>query len=130
LLLTKATKISDIMAIESQLDSREADMESLMRQQASLTDQVSLSTITVSVTAVIKPLAVVKAATAPAPTGFAKGIGDGWQGLKSFVKTVLQIVGALLPFLPVIAVVVAAVWFIAKRARRRAEPQAPLQADE
>ncbi len=57
LLLTKATKIGDILAIENELSTREADLESLMRQQASLSDQVSLSTISVTVTVAVKPLA-------------------------------------------------------------------------
>ena len=47
LLLSRAQSLRDIIAIESQLSRRQADLDSLKAQQAFLADQTSLSTITV-----------------------------------------------------------------------------------
>ena len=51
-LMADATKVSEVIAIESELSSREADLEALLAEQAALADQVALSTVTVTVTAV------------------------------------------------------------------------------
>ena len=48
-LLDRATRIADVVAIESELTRRQADLDSLKQQQAWLADQTSMSTITVHV---------------------------------------------------------------------------------
>ena len=50
-LLAKADKIGDVIAIESELTQREADLESLENRQTALANQVALSTIAVTITA-------------------------------------------------------------------------------
>ncbi|MDH2414770.1 DUF4349 domain-containing protein [Nocardioides sp. CER19] len=120
-LLSRAEKIGDIMAIESQLSAREADLNSLLRQQAHLADQTSLSTISVSID---RPAAVHHTRTVPGRTGFMAGLEGGWDALRAFATGVGTVVGALLPWTPVIAVIGVPVWLLVRRARRTRPPAA------
>lgn len=117
LLLAKADKISDVMAIESELTQREADLESLENRQTALANQVALSTIAVTITAVT-PVTVAAVPVPQEQHGFLAGLSNGWHALLSFGTWLGSVVGALLPFLPVIAVVVAVALWISRRRRR------------
>jgi hypothetical protein len=120
-LLAQATGIGDVIAIESELASREADLESLQRQQASLAGLVALSTVTVTLTAVTDgPTAL----PADSPSGFVTGLTSGWNALLGSLAVIGTVVGALLPFLPVVATLVVAGWWMVRRARRRSREQA------
>jgi len=123
-LLSKAEKLGDVIAIESELAAREADLESLQRQQAALAGQTSLSTITVvlqgSVTGIAKP-------APPAPpvarSGFISGLASGWEAVHKLGHAVLIVIGTLIPFLPVAAVLLAAGLFWRRRVHRPASPE-------
>ena len=120
-LLAQATGIGDVIAIESELASREADLESLQRQQASLAGLVALSTVTVTLTAVTDgPTAL----PADSPSGFVTGLTSGWNALLGSLAVIGTVVGALLPFLPVVATLVVAGWWMVRRARRRSRERA------
>lgn len=112
-LLSRAEKIGDVMAIEAQLASREADLNSLLRQQAHLADQTALATITVTVD---------RPAAAPtrqaADDGFLAGLAGGWHALRGFATGVATVVGAVLPWLPVAALVGVPAWLLVRRLRR------------
>ena len=128
-LLSKATKIGDILTIEDQLNSREADLESMKSQLAGLSDQTSLSTITVVLKGVITDVKPVVAPQKPAPpaarSGFLGGLANGWDAARTFGHGVLTVVGTLIPFLPVVLVVVIAL-LIWRRRIRRAHPMPTL----
>jgi hypothetical protein len=117
-LLAQATKISDIVAIEGELSQRESDLESLEAQLKSLDDAVDLATLTVSL----------NAQGAPAPkhednTGFLAGLSNGWDAFVTSLVAVLTVLGALLPFgivLALVAVPVLVLW-----RRRRVLPAPP-----
>ncbi len=114
-LLTKADKIGDVIAIESELTQREADLESLENRRSALQGQAALSTVTVTVTA------VTEGAAAPQPvdrSGFLAGLASGWRALTSIGTGVAALVGAVLPFAPV--AVVAALILLWLRRRRHA----------
>lgn len=120
-LLAQATGIGDVIAIESELASREADLESLQRQQASLAGLVALSAVTVTLTAVTdSPTAV----PADSPSGFVAGLTSGWNALLGLLAGIGTVLGAVLPFLPVVAALVVAGWWMLRRARRRSREQA------
>jgi Domain of unknown function (DUF4349) len=109
-LLAEATTIGDVISIESELARREADLDSLTRRLAALKDQVALSTLTVDLRGpgVAQPLD-----PRPAP-GFLDGLAAGWEGLRVVGTAVAAVVGFVLPFLPVLAVL-AGFWLLARR---------------
>ena len=110
-LLDKAGSVKDIIAIESQLGSREADLESLQAQALAVKDQVALSTLVVT----LKPTA----AAAPAPKddddGFLAGLSTGWDFVRKSGVVALTVIGTLLPLGVVIAVVAVPAWFLYRR---------------
>ena len=115
-LLAQATSIGDVVAVESELARREADLDSLQRRLATLRDKVALSTLTVELRGA--------ATTEPSgpPPGFGTGLGAGWAGLKIVGAAVATATGFLLPFLPLIALVVGVTWVIVRRRRGRGGP--------
>lgn len=117
-LLSRAERIGDVMAIESQLASREADLNSLLRQQAHLADQTTLATISVSID---------RASTAPAhraagASGFRAGLDSGWRALRGFATGAATVLGALVPWTPVILLAGVPLWLVRRRARRAPVP--------
>lgn len=119
MLLAQATSLKNLIWIESQLTTRQAELDSLKSQQAWLTDQTSLSTITVDIS--------VKAANAVAkkkdetPAGFLAGLSGGMKALTSTLAALATIIGALLPFAVVALVLGVPAWLVVRR-RRSARP--------
>jgi hypothetical protein len=115
-LLARAATIRDIMAIESEVARRQAELDSLVQQQAYLEDQTSMSTIKVNVERKPDP-------TKPAPkddddSGFLAGLTAGWNGLKATVIAVATVVGAVLPFAGVALLMGVPAWLLVRRTRR------------
>jgi len=121
LLLGRAGSLRDIIAIESQLARRQADLDSLKAQQAYLADQTSLSTITVFLEKSEKatPAEVDEA-------GFVAGLERGWAALGRAATVLATGLGAVLPFLVVLLLLGVPGWLLARSIlrRRRAEPLA------
>ncbi|MFB9382858.1 DUF4349 domain-containing protein [Pseudonocardia petroleophila] len=115
-LLAEATTIGEVVAIESELTAREAELDSLTGRLAALRDQVSLSTLTVDLR-----VPYVLDDDEPTAAGFGPGLAAGWEGLLALGTGVGTVLGFLLPFLPVAAVVAGLVWLVVRR-RRRATP--------
>ncbi|SDO42581.1 protein of unknown function [Nakamurella panacisegetis] len=121
-LLGKATKIGDILSVESQLNSREADLESMKSQLAGLSDQTSLSTITVVIKGVITDVKPVVPPKKPAPpaarSGFLGGLANGWDAARALGHAVLTVIGTVIPFLPLVLVLLIAGLIWRRRIRR------------
>ncbi len=124
-LMADATSLADIVSLESELGRRQADLESLQRQQQELASQTSLSTITLD-------LRRTEAAVAPPAKkadGFWASVGSalsgGWHVLAAIVRGLLIAVAAFAPFLLVVAPVGAVLWYVR---RRRAAGRAPSRA--
>jgi hypothetical protein len=115
-LLAQATSVGDVVAVESELARREADLDSLQRRLATLRDRVALSTLTVELRG-----AAVTPPSGP-PPGFGTGLGAGWAGLKVVGAAVASAAGFVLPFLPLIALVLGVTWVIVRRRRGRGGP--------
>ena len=111
-LLAQATSIGDVVAVESELARREADLDSLQRRLATLKDRVALSTLTVELRSAPAPAPVT-----PAP-GFGAGLGAGWAGLRVIGSGVATAAGFLLPFLPLLAIAGGVVWVVRRRRAR------------
>lgn len=113
-LLDEASDISDIIKLESELDSRQARLESLEARQRGLNDQISMSTIELSLTT--EPVVVVHEEP---PSSFWDGLVSGWNGLVSFLTGTLVVLGVLLPWLTVAGIITAIVIVAVRRSKRR-----------
>ncbi len=107
-LLGRANALRDIIAIESDLARRQADLDSLKSQEAWLEDQTSLSTINVHLS---RP----GAAPEEEARGFLAGLGNGWDAMKTTTVVLLTVVGAVLPFAALLALVGVPVWMVLRR---------------
>jgi Domain of unknown function (DUF4349) len=98
-LLAKATTVDEIVRIEQEVTAREADLESLEQRRQALAGQVAMSTVTIRIT---------KTDAAPVTQdesdGFVAGLSDGWGAFVDFGAGTLQVLGAVLPFLLVLAI--------------------------
>lgn len=114
-LLSTATSITDLIAIESELTTRQAELDSLTQQRDLLVDQVDFSTVTVElVTEAVAPDA--------RPDDFWSGVLAGWAALTAFASWLGVAFGVMLPWvvaLLVIGAIAALVIVLATRGRRR-----------
>ncbi|MET8810616.1 DUF4349 domain-containing protein [Streptomyces sp. NPDC004549] len=113
-LMDRAEKLSDVVALEGELSTRESDLESLLAQQSSLKDRTSLATITLSLSAT----PVHKAAAKNDDPGFLDALSGGWSAFLATLRWVTVVVGAVLPF-AALAAVLAFLWLRLVRPRLR-----------
>lgn len=115
-LMTQAGTVADLIAAESALAERQATLESYQQQLKALDEQVSLSTLTVSV--------LPRADTVIAdPAGFGDGLAAGWNGLVATLNGIVIGIGFLLPWIAIAAVTVLIVWAVVRLVRRRRGPR-------
>ncbi|QUH05312.1 DUF4349 domain-containing protein [Saccharopolyspora erythraea] len=118
-LMERATSVADIVRIESELSSRESELDALLRRDAALSGQVDLATLDVRISA---PPSV---AGDDDDTGFLSGLAGGWNALTAVGAFALTALGAVLPFAVVLAVPAAGGggWLLLRRRRllRRSE---------
>ncbi|WP_336321750.1 DUF4349 domain-containing protein [Streptomyces lavendofoliae] len=76
-LMDEATKLSDVVALEGQLSSRQADLESLLAQRAALRDRTTLATITLRLSEREDPAGE----RDDAGPGFGDALSGGWNAL-------------------------------------------------
>jgi hypothetical protein len=94
-LLARADTLGEVVQVEGELTRRQADLESLQARLAQLKDQTTLSTLTVSISRPARPAA----ADQGIDRGFFGGLAAGWRALISGLGVALTVVGAVLPFL-------------------------------
>lgn len=112
-MIDKAASMNDLISLEQALASRESDLESLEAQQRALADQVQYATVTVGY---YEPAAK-SAAAKPGPhhNAFIAGLIDGWHALAATFRVLVAVLGWVLPF----AVIVAILWWPVRRLLRR-----------
>lgn len=113
-LLAEARDLTQVIAIETQLSRRQADLDSLEQQQKYLADQTTLSTITVY-------LAVPEEDDTEDDDGFWSGLKSGWEALGSSTEVALTVIGAVLPFAGVLALVALPGWLVWRRRTGQAD---------
>ena len=118
-LLDQAPTTEALLAAEGALSGRQEQLESLQSQRALLADQVELSTLRVH----LQPPGV---APPGGPDGFVDALGTGWNALVSAAGTAVVVLGVLLPWLLVTAVIAAVVLVTLRRARRRTAVPTPV----
>ncbi|MEJ7705612.1 MAG: DUF4349 domain-containing protein [Geodermatophilaceae bacterium] len=111
-LAAQAVSVSDLITIESELSARQAELESLQAQQRALADQVSLATLSVALSASSDP--------DTDETGFLASLGEGWNALLDTGRGLISLVGLLLPWLVLLAVLTLPLWLVVRRRRSNA----------
>jgi hypothetical protein len=111
-LMKKATTTESLIALETAVSERQGNLESLEAQQRYLADQVTLSTI---------ELSLISPANAPAdvPQNFWSGIVVGWNAFVSAMSGLLVILGVILPWLAIASLIAGAVLLIVRWNKRR-----------
>lgn len=129
-LLRRATDVATMLQIESDITTREAELESALAQQRYLQDQTAMSTLGVELQ---RPP---RGATPESEhdEGFLVGLRGGWHALSASAVVALTAVGAVLPFAVLLALVGVPVWLLVRRTTRRPQPAvagpAPQPTDE
>jgi hypothetical protein len=124
-LLDEAATIGEVVQIESELARREADLESLQAQLARLTDVTDLATI--EATLIARDTVVVP--DKDDDLGFLTGLRNGWDAFLGIALVTLTVLGALLPFVLILAVVGAPAYMLLRgRQRSAASPPTATEA--
>jgi hypothetical protein len=110
-LLEQAENTSDLIATESALSDRQAELDSLNSQREYLSDQTLFATISVN-------LFTSADATPTEPEGFVDGILRGLASIVAFFAGMIVWAGILLPWLGMLAVVLGVVVLV-RRVRRK-----------
>jgi hypothetical protein len=117
-LMARATDLTQIVNLESELSRRQADLEAMESQLASLKDSVAMSPVQISLTT--DPGVIAQ----DAGTGFLAGLRGGWTAFTASVIVVLTVLGAVLPFAVIAAMVgIPAWWYLRRRRASRPQPQ-------
>lgn len=116
-LMAQATRLSDVVELEGELSSREADLEALLARQQKLAQQTDLATVTVHVQSKPHPAAVPPAAHTRR-AGFVSGLDDGWTAFTGALTVGSAVLGAVLPFGLLMLVLFPVVVLVMRRMRR------------
>jgi Domain of unknown function (DUF4349) len=110
-LQSQAGTVTDLVAIESELTTRQAELDSLLSQQNYLKDQVAMSTLTVNI--------VPSSETALSLPDVGGAFTSGVQGLLNFVGFLVSAAVFLLPLALVTLLIVATIKWAIRRRRAR-----------
>jgi hypothetical protein len=121
-LLGQADDIDDLITLESVVADRQGQLESLQAQQRSLADQVSLSTLTLT-------LGSESVAPPSEARTFLDGLSQGWEALVAFGSGALVVTGVLIPWLLAVALLGLVILVSVRAERRRRARRAQIAAD-
>src|SRR4051812_29647287 len=115
-LMGKANTVGEIVSVESELTRREADLESMLAKQKNLSLQTELATLTLTLTEKGKP----PVQTEPTQDkGFLAGLKGGWNAFTAVFSALATAVGAMLPFLVLLAIIAVPLWRFRHRLQRK-----------
>lgn len=123
-LMDQAQDITDVVALESQLNTRQAELESLLAKQASLADRTTMATVTLDLSEKPKE----EKDDGDDSPGFLDALGGGWDAFVSLLRWIVVVLAAILPFVVALAVLFVlwrlfGVRLVALRARRTSAPE-------
>ena len=110
-LLADAASTSDLIAVESALSERQAELDSLQSQRDYLSDQTLFATLSISL---ITP----DNARPADPDGFLDGIIRGWESILAFFAGVIVWAGILVPWVGLVGLIVL-LGIVVRKVRRR-----------
>lgn len=120
-LMAEADSSEALIAAESALSERQADLEALRSEREYLSDQVAMSTLDVSL--------VTESSAEFEAGGFLGGLKSGWNALVNFASGALVALGAALPWAIALGVPAALIIWLLRRRRARAMPRAAESAE-
>ena len=117
-LLGKATDLNQIVSLETEISRRQADLDSLQAQLNALDKKVAMSTVTATLVTAANVVVPVEDSN-----GFIGGLRAGWKAFLGASSGLLTVVGAILPFLVLLALLAAPLFWWQRRRRTRRAPQ-------
>lgn len=123
-LMDKADSLRDVVSLESELSTRQAALDSLLAEQASLKNRTTLATITLQLS---EPAVKKQAADTDDDPGVVDALKGGWNAFTATLRWIAVVLGAMAPFLVALAALYA-LWRVGRRvlyARRPAAPAGP-----
>ncbi|PSK98188.1 uncharacterized protein DUF4349 [Murinocardiopsis flavida] len=122
-LLDDAESVPDVLAVETEINTRTSELESLQARQESLKSQTTYATINLEL---MPPDSFVPDREPDDSIGFLGGLRQGWAALVDVGQGALVVIGTLLPFAAVLALLAAppALWWRRRRARAARNPAA------
>ncbi|MFC9592496.1 DUF4349 domain-containing protein [Streptomyces sp. NPDC056944] len=122
-LMERAERLSDVVTLEGELSRRQADLEALLAQQATLKDRTTMATITLRLS---EPETSGPEEREEGRPGFGDALSGGWNALVGAAAWIGIVLAALAPWL-VVALVVFVLWrrLVRPRLAARARPAAP-----
>jgi hypothetical protein len=121
-LLNRANTLGEVLNVEQEITQREADLESLQARQKSLAQRTRYATVTLQLEAPGK-----QPSKKAAEGGFTGGLKSGWHALVVVLSGAATLLGWLLPFLLVAAVIGLPAWRLRKARRKPAITTPPTQ---
>lgn len=118
-LIEDSDDLEQIVSLESELTTREGELESMTRQLDTLEERTATSPITVSIA---EEGAAASAEDEGSETGFVAGLSDGWGAFTGALRVGATVLGALTPFVLAGGLVLAPVLWWWRRRPRRATP--------
>jgi len=119
-MFSQAKQLSEVVQLEQELSRRQAELDALLAKQRRLDDLVKLSTVTVNLVGPDTPYIEPKSDD----PSFLGGLEAGWDTFLFILRIAAAVIGFLLPFLIVAAVLAVPFWWWLRR-RRRALPAPP-----
>jgi len=112
-LLATAKDTKVLIELETAITERQGNLESMEAEQRYLADQVSMSTLDVS---------LISVADAPvdSPDTFFSGLGAGWDSFVAFLSGLLVVVGVLIPWVIFLGIIGLVIFYFVRRSIRRA----------
>ncbi|MFI0349263.1 DUF4349 domain-containing protein [Actinomadura sp. 9N407] len=122
-LLDKADTVGEVINVEEQIAERQANLESLQARQKALQESTSYATVSLTLQT---PAKAAKEAEED-PGGFIGGLENGWNAFTGFISGLALVVGWLLPFL-VLAAVIGIPAYLYWRRHQRSQGPSPSSA--
>jgi hypothetical protein len=119
-LLSRAGTVGELLAVQDQINSQEANLEALLAQQQALAHETSYATVAMLI---LGPHQVVVHHHKAKHHGFVAGLASGWHALRTAVTWFLTAIGVALPFAVIVAL--AGAIAVGSRRRRRRTSAAP-----
>ncbi|AUH39851.1 DUF4349 domain-containing protein [Streptomyces sp. CMB-StM0423] len=118
-LMDDATKLADVVTLEGELGTRQADLEALLAQQSSLKERTELGTITLE----LRRPAAAPPADEDDGTSVTEALAGGWDAFVTGLRGVLIAVSASLPFAALLVLLALAWrWLRGRLPRRHVTP--------